>query len=152
MAHSSSRWADLIFVDGNVRQCRQTSRRHQSFAVTLMRTQVDGSGPPRKIGNWKMSLTHAILLPHSAAYNAQAAANELQPLADLFGGAIGSGLYDFAKSLGAPLALKDLGLQEAQLDAAADLAVKNPYWNPRPVERDAVRSLLQRAWEGARPQ
>ena len=96
--------------------------------------------------------THAILLPHSAAYNAQAAANELQPLADLFGGAIGSGLYDFAKSLGAPLALKDLGLQEAQLDAAADLAVKNPYWNPGPFGRDAVRSLRPRAWEGARPQ
>ncbi|WP_027802891.1 maleylacetate reductase [Paraburkholderia dilworthii] len=96
--------------------------------------------------------THAIVLPHSAAYNAQAAARELQPLGDLFGGEIGGGLYDFARSLGAPLALKDLGLKEAQLDAAADLAVKNPYWNPRPIEREAVRSLLQRAWEGARPE
>jgi maleylacetate reductase len=96
--------------------------------------------------------THAIMLPHSAAYNARAAADTLQPLADLFGGSIGGGLYDFAQSLGAPLALKDLGLKEAQLDLAADLAVKNPYWNPRPVERDAVRSLLQRAWDGARPE
>lgn len=96
--------------------------------------------------------THAIVLPHSAAYNAQAAAAELQPLADLFGGTIGGGLYDFAESLGAPLALKDLGLQEAQLDQAADLAVKNPYWNPRPVEREAVRALLQRAWQGVRPE
>jgi len=96
--------------------------------------------------------THAIVLPHSAAYNAQAAAQELQPLADLFGDSIGGGLYDFARSLGAPLALKDLGLKESQLDTAADLAVKNPYWNPRPVEREAVRVLLQRAWEGARPE
>ncbi|WP_322044012.1 maleylacetate reductase [Paraburkholderia sp. J67] len=96
--------------------------------------------------------THAIVLPHSAAYNAHAAARQLQPLADLFGDSIGGGLYDFASSLGAPLALKDLGLKESQLDAAADLAVKNPYWNPRPVEREAVRALLQRAWEGARPQ
>ncbi|CAG9260091.1 maleylacetate reductase [Paraburkholderia unamae] len=96
--------------------------------------------------------THAIVLPHSAAYNAQAAAQELRPLADLFGDSIGGGLYDFARSLGAPLALKDLGLKESQLDAAADLAVKNPYWNPRPVEREAVRALLQRAWEGARPE
>lgn len=95
--------------------------------------------------------THAILLPHTAAYNAQAAAAELQPLADLFGGTIGSGLHDFAKSLGAPLALKDLGLLESQLDVAADLAVLNPYWNPRPVERAAIRWLLQRAWEGAGP-
>jgi maleylacetate reductase len=96
--------------------------------------------------------THAIVLPHSAAYNAQAAAQELQPLADLFGGSIGGGLYEFAKSLDAPLALKDLGLKESQLDEAADLAVKNPYWNPRPIEREAVRALLQRAWAGVRPE
>lgn len=96
--------------------------------------------------------THAIMLPHTAAYNAHAAADVLAPAAELFGGELGGGLYDFAKSLGAPLALKDLGLAEADLDRAADLAVKNPYWNPQPVERDAVRELLQRAWSGARPE
>jgi maleylacetate reductase len=97
--------------------------------------------------------THAIVLPHCAAYNAQAAAHELRPIADLFGGgSIGGGLHDFAASLGAPLALKQLGLQGSQLDRAAELAVKNPYWNPRPIERGAVRELLQAAWEGTRPQ
>jgi maleylacetate reductase len=96
--------------------------------------------------------THAIVLPHSAAYNAHAAARELQPLAELFDGSIGGGLYDFSRSLGAPLALKDLGLKESQLDLAADLAVKNPYWNPRQIEREAVRALLQRAWDGAAPE
>jgi maleylacetate reductase len=95
--------------------------------------------------------THAVMLPHSAAYNAEAAADALRPAAELFGGSLGNGLHDFARSLGAPLALKDLGLNEADLDHAADLAVKNPYWNPRPVERDAVRHVLQRAWEGVRP-
>ena len=34
---------------------------------------------------------------------------------------------------------------------AADLAVKNPYWNPRPVTRDAVRALLGRACAGVGP-
>jgi maleylacetate reductase len=96
--------------------------------------------------------THAIMLPHSAAYNATAAKDALQPVADLFGGSVGIGLYNFAASLGAPLALKDLGLAETDLDRAADLAVKNPYWNPRPVERTAVRDLLQRAWAGTRPE
>lgn len=96
--------------------------------------------------------THAILLPHTAAYNAQAAAVELKDLAALFGGEIGGGLWDFAQGLGAPLALKALGLAETDLDRAADLAVKNPYWNPRPVERAAIRALLQRAWEGTRPE
>ncbi|KAF1049553.1 maleylacetate reductase [Xylophilus sp.] len=96
--------------------------------------------------------THAVVLPHAAAYNAQAAAAQLRPLAGLFGGDLGGGLYDFARSLGAPQSLRELGLNGAQLDRAANLAVRNPYWNPRPVERGAVRALLQRAWEGARPQ
>lgn len=95
--------------------------------------------------------THAILLAHTAAYNAQAAKELLAPVTELFGGELGGGLYDFAKSLGAPMALKDLGLAEADLDRAADLAVQNPYWNPRPIEREAVRELLQRAWSGTRP-
>lgn len=95
--------------------------------------------------------THAVVLPHSAAFNARAAAGELELAARLFGGSIGGGLYDFAASLGAPQSLKALGLAESDLDRAADLAVKNPYWNPQPVEREAIRMLLQRAWEGARP-
>jgi len=95
--------------------------------------------------------THAILLPHSAAYNAGAAAEALAPVAELFGGSVGGGLYDFAASLGAPLALRDLGLSERDLDRAADLAIKTPYWNPRPIARDAIRTLLQNAFTGTRP-
>lgn len=95
--------------------------------------------------------THSVMIPHTAAYNAGAAAEAMAPLAALFGGDIGGGLWDFAKGLGAPMALRDLGLAEADLDRAADLAVKNPYWNPRPVERGAIRALLQDAWEGRRP-
>ncbi|MDI5935910.1 maleylacetate reductase [Halomonas kalidii] len=95
--------------------------------------------------------THAILLPHTAAYNAEAAAEVLAPAASLFGGELGGGLHDFAGSLGAPLALEALGLRESDLDEAADLAASNPYWNPRPIERDAIRELLQRAWSGDRP-
>ncbi|MBT2772351.1 maleylacetate reductase [Halomonas sp. ISL-60] len=96
--------------------------------------------------------THAILLPHTAAYNARSAEEALAPAAALFGGELGGGLYDFAASLGAPLALKALGLSESDLDSVADQAVQNPYWNPRPVERGAIRELLERAWNGARPE
>ncbi|MGO7427329.1 maleylacetate reductase, partial [Rhizobium ruizarguesonis] len=53
--------------------------------------------------------------------------------------------------IGAPMALRDLGMKEADLDRAAELAAQNPYWNPRPIEREAIRALLQSAWEGARP-
>lgn len=95
--------------------------------------------------------THAVLIPHTASYNETVARDALRPAAELFGGSLGTGLHDFAASLRAPLALRDLGLAEADLDRAAEIAAADPYWNPRPVERDAIRALLQRAWEGARP-
>jgi maleylacetate reductase len=60
-------------------------------------------------------------------------------------------LYDLARANGAPYSLRTLGLTAADLDRAADLAVANPYWNPQPIERNAVRALLQNAWDGTRP-
>lgn len=95
--------------------------------------------------------THAVMLPHTIAYNADAVPDLLAPVATAFGGSPGPALWDFAQSMGAPLALRDLGLAEADLDRAADSATKNPYWNPRPVERAPLRALLQDAWEGRRP-
>ena len=97
------------------------------------------------------SETHAILIPHTKGFNELATRALLTDAAKLFSGTLGEGLWEFAKSLGAPLALKDLGLTESDLDKAAEIAVKNPYWNPRPVERKAIRDLLQNAWSGNRP-
>ena len=62
-----------------------------------------------------------------------------------------AGLYDLAKALGAPLTLKELGMPEDGLDKAADLAAANPYANPIPIERDAIRALLANAYSGQRP-
>lgn len=95
--------------------------------------------------------THAVLLPHTTAYNEHAVGNLLKPIADTFGGTAGSGLWHFAKSVGAPLRLADLGLQETDLDRAAEIATKNPYANPRPVSRDGLRQLLQQAYDGHCP-
>lgn len=96
--------------------------------------------------------THAVVLPHAVAYNARAVGAQLQPICDIFGGSnAGASLHAFALQVGAPTALKDLGLQESDLDKAADLATSKPYPNPRPVERDAIRALLQAAWAGQQP-
>ena len=65
-----------------------------------------------------------------------------------------AGLFDLAHTNGAPVALKDIGMNEADLDRAAEIAVSNPYWNPRPfgaAQRGEIRDLLQRAYEGIRP-
>ncbi|NGN43600.1 maleylacetate reductase [Mesorhizobium sp. CGMCC 1.15528] len=95
--------------------------------------------------------THAIMLPHTIGFNAAAVPELLQPVSDIFGGTPGQSLYDFAKSIGSPLALRDFGLSESDLDRAAEIATRNPYDNPRPIDRDSIRSLLQDAWGGRRP-
>ncbi|UXN57380.1 maleylacetate reductase [Phyllobacterium zundukense] len=98
------------------------------------------------------SETHAILLPHTVAYTEGAVPHLLEPVADLMRTDHAStGLYDFAHSIGAPTRLKDFGLATEDLDKATDVAMRNPYWNPRPLEATAIREMLQMAWEGARP-
>ncbi len=96
--------------------------------------------------------THTIVLPHATHYNRDAAPGAMLRIAHALGvpDAAG-GLYDLAWQLGAPLALKDIGMPATGLDRAADLAVIDPYWNPRPIERAGIRQLLQNAWEGIRP-
>ncbi|WP_235905921.1 maleylacetate reductase [Pseudooceanicola pacificus] len=96
--------------------------------------------------------THAILLPHTTGFNAAATQDLLAPVAEIFGGSVGGGLWDFAKGAGAPLRLRDLGLSEADMDRAAEIATRAPYPNPRPFDRSDIRTLLQAAWEGTRPQ
>jgi maleylacetate reductase len=96
--------------------------------------------------------THTVILPHAVQYNRDAAPKAMVRITLALEGAdAAGGLYDLAKAIGAPLALRDLGMKESALDEAAQLATQNPYYNPRPVERAAIRQLLQDAWEGNRP-
>ena len=61
------------------------------------------------------------------------------------------GVYELARRLGAPQSLRDLGMSKADIDVAADLATTEPYWNPRPVTRELIRTLLLHAFDGAPP-
>ena len=96
--------------------------------------------------------THTIVLPHALAYNAAAAPQAMQKIAAALGGSnAAQAVFDLAKVNGAPVALKDIGMKESDLDKACDIAMQNQYPNPRPLERSAIRQLLQDAFEGARP-
>jgi maleylacetate reductase len=96
--------------------------------------------------------THTIVLPHALAYNAEAAPDAMKRIARAVGHeSAAQGLFELARANGAPVALKDIGMREEQLDHAAELACSNAYWNPRPLEHDAIRDLLQRAFEGSEP-
>ena len=96
--------------------------------------------------------THTVVLPHSIAYNAQAVPDAMARAAHALGAANApQGLFDLAKSLGAPTSLREIGMPESSLDRAAELATTSPYWNPRPLERAAIRTLLDDAFYGRRP-
>lgn len=96
--------------------------------------------------------THTVVLPHATAYNAPAAPLAMARVARaLASGSAAEGLYDLAASLGAPLSLAAIGMKADALDQAAEIAVENPYYNPRPVTKDGIRALLQNAFEGRKP-
>jgi maleylacetate reductase len=96
--------------------------------------------------------THTVILPHATAYNARGAEDAMMRIARAMGAKTAAGgLYDLAQTLGAPLRLKELGMPEDGLDKAADIAAANPYANPIPIERNAIRKLLDDAFHGRRP-
>jgi hypothetical protein len=42
-------------------------------------------------------------------------------------------------------------MPEEGIDRPAELALNNPYWNPRPLERAGACVLFRRAWSGEAP-
>ncbi|WOD20402.1 maleylacetate reductase [Paraburkholderia kirstenboschensis] len=99
--------------------------------------------------------THAAMLPHTAHYNHAAAPEALRRAARALGGIeadeAGPLLFKLNAQLGISPALSDIGMPQDGLDEATEIACKNPYANPRPIERAAIRELLQDAWQGRAP-
>ncbi len=97
--------------------------------------------------------THTIILPHAVAYNAPTVPDAVGRAAKALGGGAdaASALFELAGAVGAKRALKDIGMPRDVIETAADLALADPYYNPRPLERDTIRDLLLRAWAGAPP-
>jgi maleylacetate reductase len=95
---------------------------------------------------------HTVVLPHALAYNAIHAPEAMRRIARALNAERAAGaVFDLARRQGAAVALKDLGMPADGLDRVADLAVRNAYPNPRPLERMAIRELLQHAFDGTRP-
>lgn len=97
--------------------------------------------------------THCVILPHAVAYNAAAAAQAMGRLDRALGatGDPAAALHQLARRLNAPQSLRELGLDEADIGRAADLAAANPYSNPCRIERAGIEALLRRAWAGEGP-
>ena len=96
--------------------------------------------------------THTILLPHGVAYNSAARPAATRRIAEAMGVSdAATGLFNLAENLGAPTALKDIGVKASDLDEAAAVALKAPLNNPEPVTRERLRALLENAYHGRPP-
>ncbi len=96
--------------------------------------------------------THTVVLPHVTAYNAPAAPAAMAQIARALGTADAAlGLYALAGSVGADRSLAALGMPASGLERATELVLEQAYANPRPVERAALRALLERAFTGDPP-
>jgi alcohol dehydrogenase class IV len=95
---------------------------------------------------------HAVMLPHALSYNSAGASDAMERIARALGvPSAPAGIFDLAERNGLPISLKALGMPREGIAFAADLAVQNPYSNPRPLEKDAIRQLLQNAYDGVHP-
>jgi maleylacetate reductase len=92
---------------------------------------------------------HTVILPHALAYNASHAPDAMTRIARALGtDDPAHGVLELARRSGAPTTLAAIGMPIEGLDRAADLAAQSVYPNPRPLERDALRRLLQNAFDG----
>jgi maleylacetate reductase len=93
--------------------------------------------------------THAVLLPYTTAYNRDAAAVALRTAADVLGVEDApSEILSIARTIDAPLSLREIGMREEDLDRAAPLALERQYPNPAPVTLEGIRVLLDAAFRG----
>lgn len=98
---------------------------------------------------------HAVVLPHAAHYNHEAAAGPLRRAARALGGKeaaeVGPLLFALNRRLGIPASLEELGLPADGPAETARIACASPYYNPRPFEQAPIQALLERAWCGEAP-
>jgi alcohol dehydrogenase class IV len=96
---------------------------------------------------------HTVILPHATAFNREAAPDAMRLAAGALGASdAAQALFDLAVQIGAPTSLEAIGMPRDGLDRAATLATENPYYNPRPIDVQSVRQLLENAYQGRRPQ
>ena len=96
---------------------------------------------------------HTVILPHAIAYNRDFAPDAMRARRHARSAPTtprkASTIWPSASAPGPRW--PRLGMPHEGLDRAADLAVQNQYPNPRPLERPAIRELLEHAYNGTRP-
>lgn len=95
--------------------------------------------------------TNGAVLPHVLAFNAPAIPAALGRLEPVFGPRPAHALQALARSLGTPIALRDLDVHRAALPEVAREVLRHAGPNPRPVSESVLIELLEQAWVGSTP-
>lgn len=98
--------------------------------------------------------THTVVLPQAIAYNEVARPDVTTIITralKMQNVTAGQALFDLEKRLGLSTQLSDLAFTEADIQKATDIAMANPYWNPRPFAREDIAEILTKAYHGTRP-
>ncbi len=98
---------------------------------------------------------HTVILPYATAYNASHTQTAMQAVGRALGSDpadAGGAIFDLNQALSTPTSLQDLDFKRENIEKATQIAIKNPYFNPRPVTEDGIRTLLEQAFEGVRPE
>ncbi|CEJ83026.1 hypothetical protein VHEMI03059 [[Torrubiella] hemipterigena] len=95
--------------------------------------------------------THTAILPHALAYNAPAVPEAMAILAKVFPDSNGDAIHGLdllLDRLKVGRALRDLGMEEEDIEKGVDIATDNVYPNPRPVTIIGTHRIIRRAWAG----
>jgi maleylacetate reductase len=99
--------------------------------------------------------THSIVLPHVVAFQQPAAPELMDTVAARLGaepGGAAAALYALAERCGLPLSLCEIGMPEDGIERVLDeIVAVVPADNPRAVNADAVRAILDAAYAGNSP-
>jgi maleylacetate reductase len=74
--------------------------------------------------------THTVILPHATAYNAVGAARSWLRCPRPWGRCTRAALWDFAKRLGAPMSLRELGMPEEGIAEGRRTGRRQPLLEP----------------------
>lgn len=95
---------------------------------------------------------NSAVLPHVVAYNAGAAPEAMAAIASVLDGADAArAVYDFARSVDAPAALRELGFDEACFEQATEIVSESIPAGPRSPDRIDVSAILRAAFDGRPP-
>ncbi|WP_207002449.1 maleylacetate reductase [Trinickia mobilis] len=95
--------------------------------------------------------SNCVVLPHVLAYNASAIPEACSMMALVMGAHPAAALQRLVRDLGAPVALRELGVPADSIIAIASESFHHIDDNPLPVDEAAVLKLLQAAWAGQGP-